>query len=544
MNEPLRWRSRRAGEAPPPSLTRRGRATLLGGGLLLCLAATGGQPLLAASGAVMLALVGAAWVAVRADQRLLSRLKLTLVPLGGPSRSRGRPLPLQMTLEHRGGRPITRLEHRLRVTGEPHVWAPGLEVPAPRGLSIPARARGEVRFDLVFPRAGHWYVHGVDFKVPGPLGLTLARRYQPCELPLHIRPMRLPRRQVERLVDASGAPRERVGVHPNRMAGSGTELRELRDYVPGDALRSMAWRATARRQRPLVRAYEEESVRRLQLLLDIGPTMRATLHDGQAPLDQAIDVCATLVELSVQDRVGLTTYDHRVYGHLEAAGGHPHLKRMLRHLMDLSRVVDADLTEVADSEVLARVGAFLETQDGVSLRRAGEDPTRPRTARTLADPLAELYDTGVLYTAVTTYLAQERERGHAALHGKARPARDTLAARVRLFCALRGITLPYRLTGAAREEGLVQAVGRCLSGRGADDLLIFSDLRGLSTDGPAVRALRLAASRHRQVTLVVLGPPLERPLLQALRSARVRMVALGLPTAQAGATTLVDPAAD
>ncbi|MEZ4469009.1 MAG: DUF58 domain-containing protein [bacterium] len=495
--------------------------------MLLVVAAVAGQPLLAASGALMLGLVAAAWVGVRADQRLLGELLLKIEPLQGPSRVRGAPLAARLRLRNPGLRPIRRVDYALRVTGEPGLaLADG--APLPTALSIPARSEGALDLRLVFARAGNWHIHGIDFALAGPLGLARAQRYHPCELGLHVRPRRLPRRQVERLLAASGAPRERVGLHVNQNAGSGTELRELRDYVPGDALRSMAWRATARRQRPLVRAYEEESVRRLQLLLDVGPTMRAG-EAGETPLDRAVDLCATIAELSVYDRVGLTTYDQRVYGHLEAAGGRPHLQRQLRHLMDLSRVVDADLTEVADSEVLARVGAFLEIQDGVALRRAGDDPQRPRVARTLADPLAELYDAGALYAAVADYLARERERGHAALHGKSRPARDTLAARVRLFCALRGITLPYRLTGPAEagEVGLMHAVGRCLAARGADDLLIFTDLRGLAPEGPAVRALRLASARHRRATVVNLGPPPARALAQALRSARARLVQLG-----------------
>lgn len=523
----VRWRRGRRGEATPPALTRAGRSTLLGGCVLLAVAAVAGQPLIAASGAVMLGLVAAAWVGVRADQRLLGDLRLRLEPVQSPSRARGQPLGVRVHLQNPAPRPIRRVDYALRVTGEPGLDLPDGS-PVPAGLSVPARSQGELALRLTFARAGHWHVHGVDFSLIGPLGLARAQRYHPCELAVHVRPRRLPRRHVERLIAASGAPRERVGLHVNQLAGSGTELRELRDYVPGDPLRSMAWRATARRQRPLVRAYEEESVRRLQLLLDIGPTMRAGVA-GATPLDRAIDLVATIAELSVYDRVGLTTFDQRVYGHLEAAGGRPHLQRQLRHLMDLSRVVDADLTEVADSEVLARVGAFLEIQDGVALRRAGDDPQRPRVARTLADPLAELYDAGALYAAVADYLVRERERGHAALHGKSRPARDTLAARVRLFCALRGITLPYRLTGPAeaREQGLMHAIGRCLAARGADDLLIFTDLRGLAPDGPALRALRLASARHRRLSVVNLGPPPDRALSGALRMARASFIQLG-----------------
>src|SRR5699024_8431695 len=93
--------------------------------------------------------------------------------------------------------------------------------------------------------------------------------------------------------------------------------------------------------------------------------------------------------------------------------GRAHLQRVLHHLMDLSRVVDEDLTEISDAELVARVGDFLERQEGVDVRRLGEDPARARVARTLIDPLRELFDEAAIFTAVTTYLAEDRDRGHA-----------------------------------------------------------------------------------------------------------------------------------
>ena len=331
------------------------------------------------------------------------------------------------------------------------------------------------------------------------------------------------RAHIYSILPRRGATRERVGRHLNRQAGSGFELRELRDYVPGDPLKTVAWKATARRQRPLVRAFEEESVRRLQLLLDIGPTMRAGPAGG-APLDLAIDLCAAVAEHASGDRVGLTSFDFRVYGHLKPGAGRDHVQRQLHHLMDLSRVVDADLTEIADAELLARVGAFLELQEGLHLRREGPDPERPSVARTLVDPLAEIYDTGALYAAVTAYLARERDRGHAALFAKGRPAADTMAARLRLFCALRGLPIPYRLTGPddAFEQGLVDAIAHTLRPGSAERILIFSDLRGLRVEGAALRALRLASARKKVIQIIAVGGHSAPPdVLKALHAARV-----------------------
>lgn len=78
------------------------------------------------------------------------------------------------------------------------------------------------------------------------------------------------------------------GSHRTGEFGQGVDPVQLREYVPGDAVRDIDWKATARRRRPYVREYEVESDRRILLVfdhrakLDIGPrgeTMCAYLHE-------------------------------------------------------------------------------------------------------------------------------------------------------------------------------------------------------------------------------------------------------------------------
>ncbi len=498
-----------------PQLTPLGRALLAGAVFALFVGTTTGHMVVGGAGSAMLGLIAAAWFSARVGGRTVAAMNFTLEAPDGPTRARSAELAVVLTLSNPGPR-IRELRASLRVAGEPD--------PSPVSqLDVPAGAEGTLRFDLHFPRAGHWTIHGIELSVGGLLGLTTLQVYRPCELPLNVRPRRLPRGATEGLLSKRGAWRDRAGPHIAREPGSGLELRELRDYVPGDALRIVAWKATARRGRMLVREFEEENIRRLQLLLDVGPTMRSG-EIGRTGLDRAVDLCATLAEVGRYDRVGLTTFDSRVYGHLKPAAGRGHVQRQLHHLMDLSRVVDEDLTEISEAELRSRVGAFLEAQEGLNLRRIGEDPWRPAVARTLVDPIGELYNSGALYEAVTRYLAEERDRGHAALFAKSRPAKDTMSARLRLFCALRGLPVPYRLTGAtdATERGLVEAINHNLLPGGPQRLILFSDLRSVRSDGPAFRALRLASARKRRVVLVPLGD-LPRPMTDALRAARVQV---------------------
>ena len=91
---------------------------------------------------------------------------------------------------------------------------------------------------------------------------------------------------------ATGVSEQRVGVHSLRQRGLGGDLRELREYVPGDPFKLIAWKATARSPngRPLVKELERETLRVHYLILDIGVTMREGMP-GQWKLDHALQLC-------------------------------------------------------------------------------------------------------------------------------------------------------------------------------------------------------------------------------------------------------------
>ena len=66
----------------------------------------------------------------------------------------------------------------------------------------------------------------------------------------------------------------RSGGHLSRFRGRGMEFDESRAYQPGDDVRNMDWRVTARAGRPHVKVYREERERPVWLLVDLGPSMR------------------------------------------------------------------------------------------------------------------------------------------------------------------------------------------------------------------------------------------------------------------------------
>jgi uncharacterized protein (DUF58 family) len=515
--------------SPPGSptsavLNPRGRAVVAAGVALLFIAATAGAPWVAAAGAALIALVTMALGWGREAAARLDALALTWTSDAVPMKPCGQPTTLGLRVQAlavgdaRG----------LRV--EPLVSGPCPVAVAPLTIDAPGQAQGEFAVTFTLPRAGLWRVWGCRLTLGDALGLTTQTRWHALPLLVHAGPRPVAPSTATALLNRIGAVRDREGRHLDRQSGSGLELRELREYVPGDPLKAIAWKASARRQRWLVRAYEDESMRRFQVVLAIGRTMRDG-EPGHTALDAGIDLAASLLQLASGERVGLTTYDHRVVAHIRPDTGRPHAQRLLQQLLDVTRVVDADLTEISDAELFARVGELLEGQEGLSLRRLPYDLSRLSQPDVLVDPVRELYDESAIFTHVSQVVARERDRGHAALFGKSRPAADLASARLRLYCALHAIPLPYRRAPApdAAETGLSQALSRSLVAGAAETLVLLTDFRGLRPDGPAVRTLALCRAHKRRVVAVSLGASPEPELRRALLAAGVRWVETARP---------------
>ncbi len=98
--------------------------------------------------------------------------------------------------------------------------------------------------------------------------------------------------------------RRLVGSHASRTVGAGVEYADLRPYSPGDALRDINWRASARSRELWVSQREADRVTDVVLLLD---SFVESGHDVRTVVGMAIEAALALAEshLAVTDRVGL-----------------------------------------------------------------------------------------------------------------------------------------------------------------------------------------------------------------------------------------------
>ncbi|GAB3246339.1 DUF58 domain-containing protein [Kineosporia babensis] len=136
--------------------------------------------------------------------------------------------------------------------------------------------------------------------------------------------------------------RELDGRTSLRVRGQGTEFDSLRDYVGGDDVRSIDWRATARRGAVVVRTWRPERDRRVLLVLDTSRTSAARVGD-EPRLDAAMDAALLLAALASRagDRVDLLAMDRRVRARVEGASRSDLLPRLVTAMAP----VEADLVE-------------------------------------------------------------------------------------------------------------------------------------------------------------------------------------------------------
>lgn len=226
-------------------------------------------------------------------------------------------------------------------------WQPsaGSSVDRHRLLLAPGE-RTRLRTPLRPERRGDLRALGLTLRLWGPLGL--AARQRTVDLPGSVRSLpafgsrkHLPSR-LARLRDLDG----RAAV---RVRGQGTEFDSLRDYVRGDDVRSIDWRASARNRNVVVRTWQPERDRRVVIVLDTSRTSAGRIDDVPR-LDSAMDAALLLAALASRagDRVDFVAGDRRVRARLRAAGARDVAARLQDAMADLQPVIaEADWAALA-----------------------------------------------------------------------------------------------------------------------------------------------------------------------------------------------------
>lgn len=256
-------------------------------------------------------------------------------------------------------------------------------------VDVPPGESRRASLHLTPTRRGDRRTEAVTVRSFGPLGLWA--RQATLEAPGRLR-MLPPFHSRAHLPSRLTRLRELEGRTPLLIRGQGTEFDSLREYVRGDDVRSIDWRATARRADPesrgttrlMVRTWRPERDRRIVIVADSSRTSAARVGD-EPRLDTAFETALLLAALASHagDRVDFLAWDRRLRGRVHGASG----PELLARMVDVMAGIEAELIEADWAGLPAQVRGVTSRRALVVLVTAADSPG---TARGLLSILPQL----------------------------------------------------------------------------------------------------------------------------------------------------------
>src|SRR6266576_220415 len=213
----------------------------------------------------------------------------------------------------------------------------------PRWIHVPARGEARETVPVTPARRGRQTGGGFVLDSVGPLGLGLRRERIALPWEVAVYPPLVTVRLQASLARAQR--RREQGITPLRRLGEGRLFESLRDWVPGDDLRHIDWKATGRRGKVITRQFEAERRQHVLLVLDLGRMLTAEIAGGVSRLEYVVRAALELAYAAVQhdDNVGVMAFADGVQHFVAPQRGRLALKRVLDVLARVEpRLVEPD----------------------------------------------------------------------------------------------------------------------------------------------------------------------------------------------------------
>src|SRR2546430_1414169 len=198
----------------------------------------------------------------------------------------------------------------------------------PRRIAVPPLGTARDRVSVRPARRGRERGGGFALDSIGPLGLGARRERIDLPWDAAVYPPLVTARLQASVARAQR--RREQGITPLRQLGEGRLFESLRDWVPGDDLRHIDWKATARRGKVITRQYEAERRQQVLLVLDTGRLLTAEIA-GLSRLDYVVRAALELAYAATQhdDNVGVMAFADGVQHFVAPQRGRAALKRVL-----------------------------------------------------------------------------------------------------------------------------------------------------------------------------------------------------------------------
>lgn len=128
-----------------------------------------------------------------------------------------------------------------------------------------------------------------------------------------------------------------AGQYRSVFRGTGIEFEEVREYSPGDEVKSIDWKVSARLGRPFVKRYREERERIVMLLVDMSASGRFGTTES-LKMEKAAEIASILAFTAIRsnDKVGALLFTDRVEKYIPPKTGTGHVWRVIREMYGFS----------------------------------------------------------------------------------------------------------------------------------------------------------------------------------------------------------------
>ncbi len=125
------------------------------------------------------------------------------------------------------------------------------------------------------------------------------------------------------------------GQYHSAFKGRGMSFSEVREYQPGDDVRTIDWNVSARLNHPYVKVYEEERELTIMLVVDVSGSNEFGTQ-SQFKMDLLTEVCAVLAFSAMQnnDKIGVIFFSDKIEKYIPPKKGKSHILRIIRELID------------------------------------------------------------------------------------------------------------------------------------------------------------------------------------------------------------------
>ena len=124
-----------------------------------------------------------------------------------------------------------------------------------------------------------------------------------------------------------------AGQYKSVFRGSGIEFEEVREYSPGDDVKALDWKVSARLGKPFIKLYQEERESIVMLLIDMSASLQFGTFSGQK-LEKVAEVASVLAFNAIKnnDKVGVIFFTDRVEKYIPPKKGSGHIWRVIKEI--------------------------------------------------------------------------------------------------------------------------------------------------------------------------------------------------------------------